>query len=160
MLKLSRSYHSIVIVRPFKSQVGQVEGTIQSWESQNLLFTLAHQPIKCQHWICFFPIKLMRIKDSVKKGFYFYFLLIFWVEKFIALMGEILQQMWIPKINYIPLFEFVVLKFPQNISIIMQNPLKNHTSHIFNIYKLGFLGNFYCKYSIINFPFFVSIDCP
>jgi hypothetical protein len=31
--------------------------------------------------------------DLVKKGFYFLFLLIFWVEKLIALMGEILQQM-------------------------------------------------------------------
>jgi len=35
----------------------------------------------------------MRIKHLVKKGFYFLFLLNFWVENLIALMGEILQQM-------------------------------------------------------------------
>jgi hypothetical protein len=35
----------------------------------------------------------MRIKDLVKKGFYFLILFIFWVENLIALMGEILQQM-------------------------------------------------------------------
>jgi hypothetical protein len=73
----------------------------------------------------------MRIKDLVKKGFYFLFLLNFRVKNLIALMGEILQQMWIPKINYIPLFEFVVLKFPQNISIIMQKSIKkSHFTHL------------------------------